>query len=101
MNDSISRQDAINLLKKWSDGYSWLEVETDFAIEEFKGLPSAQSTLYGYNIEYLELIAKILQKENLPPEKVIEALTNIDRIIAIVRGEFEEVLRKAVEQCMI
>ena len=42
MQDLISRQAAINLLKKWSDGYSWLEIETDFAIEEFKQLPAAQ-----------------------------------------------------------
>ena len=42
MQDLICRQAAIDLLKKWSDGYSWLEIETDFAIEEFKQLPSVQ-----------------------------------------------------------
>lgn len=41
--DTIERQAAIDLLKKWSDGYSWLEIETDFAIEEFKQLPAVQS----------------------------------------------------------
>lgn len=41
--DIIERQAAIDLLKKWSDGYSWLEIETDFAIEEFKQLPAVQS----------------------------------------------------------
>lgn len=66
-----------------------------------KALPSAQSTLYGYNIEHLELIARILQKEDLSPERVGEALTDIGRIVAIVRNEFEEALKKAVEQCMI
>ena len=64
-------------------------------------LPSAQPTIYGYNIEHLELIARVLQKEDLPPERVAEALTDIGRIVAIVKDEFEEELRKMVEQWMI
>lgn len=66
-----------------------------------KALPTVQPTLYGYNIEHLELIARVLQKEDLPPERVVEALKDIGRIVAIVKDEFEETLRKAVEQCMI
>ena len=38
----IRRQDAIDLLKKWSDGYSYIEVETNSAIKTFEALPSAQ-----------------------------------------------------------
>ena len=48
-----------------------------------------QPTLYGYNIEHLALIANVLQIEDFPPEKVVEALTYIGRIISIVREEFE------------
>lgn len=68
------------------------------AIEE---LPSVEPTLYGYNIKHLDLIARILQKEDLPPERVVEALTDIGRIVEIVKDEYEEALRKAVEQCTI
>ncbi len=57
----------------------------------------SQATLYGYNIEHLVLIATILNKEGLPPERVTEALTDIGKIVAIVTEEFEESLRKAVE----
>lgn len=64
-------------------------------------LPSAQPTLYGYNIEHLELIARVLQKEDLPPDRIVEVLTDIGKIIAIVKDEFEESFRKAVEQCKI
>ena len=71
------------------------------AVIELTNLPSAQPTLYGYNIEHLELIARVLQKEDLPPERVVEALTDIGRIVAIVKDEFEETLRKSVEQYMI
>lgn len=43
MNDLISRQVAIDLLKKWSDGYSYIEIETNSAIKAFEEMPSAQS----------------------------------------------------------
>lgn len=43
VGDMISRQDAINLLKKWSDGYKYIETETELAIKDFQHLPSAQS----------------------------------------------------------
>ena len=42
MSDLISRQDAINLLKKWADGYSYIEHETELAIKAFEQLPPAQ-----------------------------------------------------------
>lgn len=98
MRDLINRQTAIDLLKKWSDGYSYIKIETDSAIKAFEEIPSAQPTLFGYNVEHLELIARVLRKENLSPEKVAEALTNISQIIAIVKDEFEETLRKAVDE---
>ena len=69
-------------------------------IEIIKDLPSAQPTINGYDIRHLELIAAVLQEENLPPERVTEALTDIGGIVAIITKEFEEALRKAVEQCM-
>lgn len=59
-------------------------------------LPPTQPTLYGYNIEHLKLIAQVLQKEDLSPERVAEALTDIGRIVDVVRHEFEEALRRAV-----
>lgn len=42
MDDTISRQAAIDLLKKWSDGYSYIEIETNSAIKAFEEIPSAQ-----------------------------------------------------------
>jgi hypothetical protein len=111
MDDLINRQAAIDALMKrdkelrninWYDK-PFAEGECkgiDDALEIINNLPSAQPTLYGYNIEHLELIARVLQKENLPPERVVEALTDIGRIVAIVSDEFNETLRKAVEQCM-
>lgn len=106
-NDTISRQAAIDVLDKIfpadpmrNDYTQGITCGAALATEYIKQLPSAQPTLYGYNIEHLELIARVLQKEDLSPERVVEILTDIGRIVAIVRDEFEETLRKAVEQCM-
>lgn len=41
--DLINRRAAINLLKKWSDGYDYIETETESAIKDFQNLPPAQS----------------------------------------------------------
>lgn len=107
MDDLISRQAAIDAVvaEVRTVDSRYLESERVIhesdAVEVLSLLSSVQPTLYGYNIEHLELIARVLQKANLPPEKVVEALTNIDRIIAIIKDEFEEALRKAVKQCTI
>ena len=96
-NDLIDRQAAIDDFYKYPN-MTWTTLDV---LEHINALPSAQPTLHGYNIEHLDLIARVLQKENLPPERIVEAITDIGRIVAIVRYEFEETLRRAVEQCTI
>lgn len=96
-DDTISRRVAIDAFYKYPN-INWTTLDV---LAKINALPPVQSTLYGYNIEHLKLIAKILQKENLSPERVAEALTDISRIVDIIRDEFEETLRKAVEQCTI
>jgi len=92
----IYLDDAIDAANKAFDRETLLNrFVRKVAIDAIKQLPSAQPTLYGYNIEHLELIARVLQKENLPPERIAEVLTDFGRIVAIVKDEFEETLRKA------
>lgn len=101
MDDLISRQEAIDAVYKCTDIYiNNLPVMVDKA-DAYKALaelPAAQLTLYGYNIKHLDLIARVLQKENLPPDRITEALTDIGRVVAIVCDEFEKTLRRSVEQ---
>ena len=101
--DTISRTAAIDEVKRLYDFAceNWREtrLSANTMINALRDLPPAQPTLHGYNIDHLELIARVLQKEDLPPERIVEALTDIGRIVAIVKDEFEEALRKAVEQC--
>ena len=64
----------------------------------FEHLPSAQPTLYGYSIEHLALIARVMQKENVTPEQAIKCFKDIQRIVQMVLDEQQEMIRKAVEE---
>ena len=99
VNDLISRQNAIDaFMVEHPDGKDSMRIS--WALHVLDELPSVQPTLYGYNIEHLVLIAKLLEKENLSPEEVSDALYDIGRIIAIVKKEFEETMKKTVELCI-
>lgn len=102
MADPIDRQAALDCFHDWIDRYG--DVHTPDEMAEYRtieALPSVEPTLYGYNIKHLDLIARVLQKEDLPPDRIVDALTDIGRIVEIVNDEYEEALRKAVEQCTI
>lgn len=70
-------------------------------IDALRSVPPAQQTIYGYDIEHLATIARILDRECWRPDMAAKALSDIYRIVEIVRKEFEEALRKAAEQCTI
>ena len=122
MSDLISRQKAIKQFchehcgcepKDCPMTYEQDGAEECSFVRFLKELPSVEQTthkmhfidqqdamdaisIYGYDIKHLEAIAKILRKEGLSPERVLEALTDIDRIVEIVRDEFEEELKKSL-----
>ena len=73
--------------------------EVDDAKAELEDAPTAEQTILGYPIEHLMLIAEVMRKENVTPEKVLEILMDVGHVAEIVRAEFEEQFRKAVERC--
>ena len=97
MDDLISRQAMLDMANGWT--YNFSDPEDEWAaMKEIRELPSAQAMVCGYPVEHLILIATVLRKENLPPERVAELLMDIGRIVAMVRDEFEYMLRKAVDK---
>lgn len=102
MSDLISRQAAIDFIDagricnpnepRWSDN----EI-----VNFLKSRPSAQPTLYGYSIEHLALIARVMQKENVTPEKAIECFNDIGRIVQMIVDEQHEMIKRAMEKWMI
>lgn len=102
MSDSISRQAAIAYsisgMTREIDGDKWIRVSE--VRESIKTMPSAEPTLYGYRIEHLALIARVMQKENVTPEKAIECFKDVGRIVQMIMDEQKEAIKKAVEQWM-
>ena len=83
-----------------SFGKTWRDLQNvrleDVSISIKRDYQECRPTLCGYKIDHLYMIANILQKENLPPERVSDALTNIAEIISIVTDEFNEALQRSM-----
>lgn len=56
------------------------------------------ATLYGYQIEHLALIARVMEKEGVTPEKAVETFGDISRIVQIIVEEQMEIIKRAVEK---
>lgn len=106
VGDMISRQAAIDAIFSeplYKSGMKKRDVDVvvPAIYEKIKSLPSAQSTLYGYSIEHLALIARVMQKENVTPEKAIECFKDIGRIVQMIVDEQQEIIRRAMEKWTI
>ena len=94
----ISKQSALNAMcdncEAMDSSCPNYPCKSYLAVEK---LSNVCPSLYGYRLEELAIIATILNKEGLPPERVSEALIDVDRIVAMIRVEFQEQLRKTIE----
>lgn len=93
-NDLISRQAAIDEFYKCPNG-TWTTLDV---MNRLSNQPSAQPTLYGYKIEHLAMIARVMEKEGVSPEKAVETFQDIVGIVQMIADEQKEIFRKAVEQ---
>ena len=59
---------------------------------------SSVPTLYGYPIEHLVMIARVMEKENCTPKDVVRMLQNAGEIAKMVRDEMMEMLKESVER---
>lgn len=106
MDDLISRQTAIDAILHNQEVYSnnfgddpidkYTIAIIDNDAQTIAQLPSAQPTLYGYKIEHLALIARVMEKEGVSPEKAVETFQNIVGIVQMIADEQKEIIRKAV-----
>lgn len=101
--DLISRQAAIDVLKiaYWDndiqsakDDPCIVDAMTDWAIRQVKALPSVEPTLYGYKIEHLAYIARVMEKEGITAE---DAARTFDDLVRAVSWAIDEALQKLEE----
>lgn len=82
-DDLISRKAAIAKFEPWLkvEGYSEGELNMLKAVlYELTVMPSAQPSLYGYKIEHLAYIAKVMEKEGVTAEYAVRTFDDMIRL---------------------
>ena len=95
MSDLIDRQAAIDAV---SEACGELRGVFGRCEDAIKTIPSEQQSLYGYRIEHLALIARVMQKENVTPEKAIKCFEDIVKIVQMIMDEQKEIIKREVEK---
>ena len=93
MNDLISRQDAMNAI----NAYGWLSRDGKArCCEVLTALPSVEPTLYGYKIEILAYIARVMQKEGITAEDAARTFSDIGYAVSMIRDEIWQKMEEAI-----
>ena len=97
--DCISRQAAIDAADRAD--YTGLAIEdvkriTDEVVKEIKQLPSAQPTLYGYNIEHLAYIARVMEKEGITAEVAVNTFLDVGHAVKMILDEARETAEREI-----
>ena len=82
----------------YGNDYFVSDIINDLHAQPTVDLSSATQTLYGYPIEHLEMIARVMAKENCTPEIVAQMLQNAGEIAKMVRDEMLEMLKESIER---
>lgn len=89
MDDYISRQAAIDVVRHaWAKG-----LEPTQYLEE---LPSVEPTLYGYKIELLAYIARVMEMEGITAEQAVNTFDDLGMAVRLVIEEALQKLEEAV-----
>ena len=60
--------------------------------------PTVEPTLYGYKIEHLALIARVMQKEGVTPERAVQIFNDVQTIALKVIDEINGIVERTFEQ---
>lgn len=103
MSDLIDRQAAIDHWRSiidatdGGDRYDMGFVDgLEFCISDLSTMPSAQPTLYGYEIEHLAYIARVMQKEGVTAEYAVRTFGDMSRALRMIIEELQEKVEKSL-----
>jgi hypothetical protein len=106
MSDLITRQAAIDALDALCDReceYSKKQrsvmcgaCRLGSAFDVIDELPSAQPTLYGYEIEHLAYIARVMEKEGLTAEEAVRTFGDMSRAVRMIIEEMQRKIEEAI-----
>lgn len=62
--------------------------------------PTVEPNLYGYKLEHLALIARVMQKDGVTPEKAVQTFKDVQTIALKVIDEIDDAVKRAFEQAI-
>lgn len=80
--DKSGNNDVVNALTAWK--------------EYIKALPSVEPTLYGYKIEHLAYIARVMQKEGITAEQAVNAFDDLGMAVRLITEEAQQKIEEAI-----
>ena len=60
--------------------------------------PTVEPTLYGYKIEHLALIARVMEKDGVTPEIAVQIFTDVQTIVMKVVDEINGIIERTFQQ---
>ena len=121
MDDTISRAKALNLVKDVCDAIlsgcgshydgedevydNPLEVDAILKCNKeirtaLKHLPSAQPTMYGYDIKTLAFVAGVMAQEGVTPEEAVAAFRDIQKCVDYIWSDVHKTIQKSMDDVM-
>lgn len=64
--------------------------------KELRDAPDVQPTLYGYKIEHLAYIARVMQKEGITAEDAAWIFDDLGRAVSMIRDEIRQKMEEAI-----
>lgn len=101
MDDIIMRQAALNTVEKMYKACEGsLSDYHDLLVAAFTDLP--QPTIYGYDIDCLQLIAVLMRENRITPVEAVTRFADYARMAEWIRSQvLSEIGREIKEQCGI
>ena len=88
-------------LRSWFENHS---VYDEFPVGYIMGLideqPTVEPTLYGYKIEHLALIARIMEEDGVTPEIAVQIFRDVQTIALKIIDEISGAVERAFEQAI-
>lgn len=93
MNNLISRQAAVDALIEW---YGCKPNDLEAFEEIINRKPSVEPTLYGYKIEHLAYIARVMQKEGITAEQAVNAFDDLGMAVRLIIEEAQQKIEEVI-----
>ena len=94
MSDLISREKVFDVISNWNDNEPDIETLA-FMVSD---IPPEEPTLYGYKLEHLAYIARVMEKEGVSAEYAIRTFDDIGRAVNMIVNEAIEILKLDIER---